>query len=737
MSSCRLYAYVLACISALVMPLSVFALEAEHIVDGTFELGTLNVDIQRYPRYPRKERESGPRIITSESTKKPCLFLPAQPEGGYRFTYAPFELHSTQRYQFQSVLRTTNKTTVTIEVRAGSRRIEQKSWSATNSVLDMAFAFDAVGEQGNEVSAHTIRIWIRPQGDACLELISLRGPAIGEHSKALAALLPGRPTGVYGLGEAAHMRASISAGLRQPAYRITDPVAGIVVESNALSQMAGGGADIPLPTTRRGFFRVDLLDGATGDIHAQRGYVVIRRGADNATRSRRYGVAMEEEHSQDTMVYARSVPEDVYRLAADIGAGSLRIFALASPEKLSSDGVRFDFYELDGAIDLADKYDLEVMLELGVNDLRSIPAWMRLDSPGDGAIDLRKGLRIKRQREAFSFAAAEGVYLSMAQYRLYLERLFGHLSGRVSLFEIWNEPGHKLRPEDYIRIAELTRNIQKASIPDARLLGPTSSAVQENGRGRAPAVLPGFVFDVMKAGRMNIDILSYHSAHVFPFMGDEFDRRNQETGFVQRLRRVLHDVGSGELPVWDTERGVPWKSYHADRIDMWKGRQGPDAWIGAADYLEPTRRLAGIFSAAWAAGVERLFWFNVDPSTSTIARTDVRWGMFDADMEPMPHIAAFDAYTETVGAGVFQNLIDKPDGTRCYVFRRGQETVLVVFNWKDEAGAIHISSPGTHMEIRDVMGNIVAEGEGQYALAAGMWAQYAVIGAAPDNITIE
>lgn len=737
MSSCRLYAYVLACVSAVVMPVSVVALESEYIADGTFELGALNVDIQRYPRYPRKERESEPRIITSESTKKPCLFLPAQPEGGYRFTYAPFELSSMQRYQFQSVLRTTNKTTVTVEVRAGGRRIEQKSWSGTNETLDMGFSFDAVGERRNEASVHAIRIWIRPQGDACLELVSLRGPATGQYSKALAALLPDKPAGVYGLGEEAHMRASISAGLRQPAYRITDPVAGIVVESNALSQKASGGVDIPLPTTKRGFFRVDLLDEVTGDIHAQRGYVVIRRGADEAIRSRRYGVAMEEEHSQDTMVYARSMPEDVYRVAADIGAGSMRIFALASPEKLSADGVRFDFYGLDRAIDLAGKYDMEVMLELGSNELHSVPAWMRLDSPGDGAIDLRKGLRTKRQREAFSLTAAEGVYLSMAKYRLYLERLFGHLSGRVSLFEIWNEPGHKLRPGDYIRIAELTRNIQRAAIPDARLLGPTSSAVQESERGRDPTVLPGFVFDVMKAGRMNIDILSYHSAHAFPFMGDEFDRRNQETGFVQRLRRVLNDVGAGGLPVWDTERGVPWKSYHADRIDMWKGRQGPDAWIGAADYLEPTRRLAGIFSAAWAAGVERLFWFNVDPSTSTIARTAVRWGMFDADMEPMPHIAAYDAYTETVGAGVFQKLVDKPDGTRCYVFRRGQETVLVVFNWKDEAGAIHIASPGTHIEIRDVMGNIVAEGEGQYALTAGMWAQYAVIGAAPDNIRIE
>lgn len=189
--------------------------------------------------------------------------------------------------------------------------------------------------------------------------------------------------------------------------------------------------------------------------------------------------------------------------------------------------------------------------------------------------------------------------------------------------------------------------------------------------------------------------------------------------------------------MWDTERGVPWTTYHADRIDKWEGRRGPDAWIDAADYLEPTRRLPGIFSAAWAGGVERLFWFNVDPSTSTIARTAVRWGMFDADMEPMPHIAAYDAYAEIVGDGAFQKLIAKPDGTRCYVFRRGAGTVLVAFNWRGDAGTIHITSPGSRISIRDIMGNIVNDGQDQYALSAGIWTQYAVIGALPDNIKIE
>ncbi len=738
MNSYRHYAGLLIGILAGLLPVSVYALETEYITDGRFELGTINVDIQRYPRYPKLNPESVPRIIASDQKGGRCLLLPAMPEGGYRLTYAPFKLIPRGRYHFQAVLQSNDKTDIRVEVRSGSRRLERKIWSVKNNKIDMDFDFIAANETKNKTSVHALRIWIQPQGDACLRLVSLRGPAEKAQPQPLVNITPDQPLGVYGMGETAYMNVTAAPSLTQISYRIIDPVTQTLIDNKTLTPKKGEELKITLPTDRRGFFRVDLVGDHTDEVLAERAYVVINREKTPPGTSRRYGLAMEEEHGLHAMISAGLAPKDIYRLATDIGAGSIRIFTPAKPGNLSRDGIRYNFHQLDAALDLADKYNLEVMLELGSNAMHRIPAWLRSMKAGRETINLENGLHTKRLKKAFARTTDKGSYLSLTKYRLYLQRVFEHLAGRVNFFEIWNEPGHKLKPKDYVRISDATRSVQKEFASQAKLLGPTSTAVREHGHGRNPDTLPNFALSVMKLGLgKDIDIFSYHSRHAFPFMGKNFDRRNQETGYAQRLRQILNKTGAEQLPIWDTERGVPWKSYHSQRTDIWHGKKGPNAWVGSYDYLEPARRLPEIFSASWAEGVERLFWFNVDPGTSTIAHSQARWGFFDADMEPMPHIAAYDAYSEIVGDGIFHHRMDKADGTRAYIFSRDRNTVVVAFNWMENTSTIQIHSPGSQITIMDVMGNKVATGKGEYQLTAGSWPQYVIIDKPPESIKIK
>lgn len=725
-------------IALLANPIFVSALETEYITDGHFELGTMNVDIQRYPRYPLQKPDAIPRIVKAENNKERCLLLPSLPEGGYRFTYEPIELKPSERYDFRAIVRSGKDANIRVEVRSGSQRIVRKIWSLDNDSKELKFYFISAASQNTDTSVHSLRIWVQPKEDTCLKLVSLRGPATKNvHSQPIVNITPDQPTGVYGLGETAYMNVTMALSLKNSAYRIINPVAQTVTVDKTLIQKTNGESKISLPTNERGFFIVDMLDDASEKILLQRSYVVINRKTKNTENSQRYGLDMEEEHSVNTVTYAKSTPEDVYQIAADIGADSIRIFALASPEKLSTDGIRYDYHEIDSGLDLAEKYNLSVLLELGINELHKIPAWLRTDNDSVDTIELESVLHTKRQKKAFERTIEKGRYLSLNKYRLYLQRLFEHLEGRVAFFEIWNEPGHKFSANDYIRIARITRSVQSEFAPHAKLLGPTSSTIQEHGKGRNQKALPGFVGNIMNADAdKNIDILSYHSRHAFPFMGKNFDRRNQETGYAHRLKQVLIKAGVSQLPIWDTERGVPWKTYHPQRTDIWQDEKGHDAWVTSFDYLEPARRLPGIFSAAWAGNVERLFWFNVDPGTSTIARARVRWGFFDADMEPMPHIAAYDAYSELVGNAIFYKLVDRPDGTRCYVFSRDGMTILVAFNWQGSTGTINIKAPGSQIDIIDVMGNEVAKSRNQYQLSAGSWAHYVVIDSLPETVTI-
>jgi len=581
-------------------------------------------------------------------------------------------------------------------------------------------------------------MWIEPREDVCLGSVSLLGPADRAIAQPSVVLRPDRPLGVYGMSESAYMNVSVSESADKLRYRIMDPVRNETIAQGRLPGKGKRDMLVTLPTGRRGFFRVEVLtdDGAVAQ--AQRAYVVINRDRGTAASRQFYGLAAEEEHGSLSMVNARLTPRAIYQFVADIGIGNLRMFSSARPDRLSRDGINYDFHELDAALELARENDMDVLMELGSNTPHRVPAWLRSRKGGGDVIDLASGLKTKRLKNALARTKEKGRFLSLARYRAYLEAVFLHTGDRVASYEIWNEPGHKFLPGDYVTLARITRDVQQKYAPHARLLGPTSTSVHEHGRGRDPGALPGFLSTVMKDGLGKyIDIVSYHSRHAFNFLGKDFDRRNQETGYATRIRKVMKKEGMGGVPMWDTERGVPWSSYHRERTDIWAGKRYRDSWVMPYDYLEPAKRLPHIFAASRAEGVQRLFWFNLDPSVSTLARSRVRWGMFDADMEPMPQITAYDAFAEIIGDGVFRKRVEKPDGTRCYVFSRGSKTIVLVFNWKERSGSVRINYPGAMFTIRDAMGNVIAEGHDSYHVVSGAWSKYVVIPKTADGLVIE
>jgi len=729
MSDHRVLCVFLTCFFTGVNSFSVYATDVEHIWNNDFSAGISGIDLQRFPRYPKITIEVVPELVKEVATGKPCLNFPSVPEGGYRLSYTPVELISDEEYNFSVSLRSIGKTRINVEIRSAGKKVKFKNWLVKNEKVNLDFDFDSIDAK-TKLGVYSVRIWIRPKGSACLESVSLRGPAINKQALLSANLSPDHSLGVYGIDEPGNMEV-FAPSFYTMKYKIFDPIAQVIVSDGVFPEAAANGYKIRLPTNKRGFFRFDLIDKVSGNILSQRAYVVINKGGDSDSLSKRYGMAMEEEHSAQSMVAAKVSPDDVYKLAYDMGVGSVRVFSLASPDNVSHDGMLYDFHQLDSSLVLAKKYNMDVLLELGSNELHRLPGWLRTDSEDKNDIDLVAGLHSKRLKKAFERTEKKGSYLSLENYRSYLKHIFEHVSDSVNYYEIWNEPGHKMLSRDYLTIAQVTREVQKDVQPLAKLLGPTSTTVREHDKGKNPSRIPNFISDLLNNGLSEyIDILSYHSRHAFPFMGREFDRRNQETGYVDRLRSAAEKVSAANLTLWDTERGVPWKSYHSERIDLWKGKTGPDAWVTSFDYLEPARRMPGIFAAAMQQGVERLFWFNMDPSASTIGRSKVRWGMFDADMEPMPHIATYDALTEIVGDADFKRLLEKDSGMRAYMFQRGKDTVVLVYNWQEKDETVTVDAGVMKLEVFDVMGNLIdgeMNNDTSRRLNINGWPQYIVI----------
>ena len=208
----------------------------------------------------------------------------------------------------------------------------------------------------------------------------------------------------------------------------------------------------------------------------------------------------------------------------------------------------------------------------------------------------------------------------------------------------------------------------------------------------------------------NIDILSFHSEHAFKSLGKKFDFRNEETGYPDLIRKVLDGANLLDtFDIWDTERGISWTSSHPERVDRISGDTKVKASNKTHDFLEVSRRLPAIHAAAFASGVKKVFWFYMDSSTSTITKLHHRYGFFDAELEPMPQIAVYDAMTEIIGDAKFERLIDLNSGTRIYLFSRSKKVIALIFNWKQMDDEISYNSTQNHVSHLDIMGNPVEQ----------------------------
>lgn len=705
----------------------------EFIRGGGFEQGFGDFEVYRFPRnFQDKDSPVVSRVENEVLSGRYSMLLPRLDAGGYRIVFPEYDLVANEDYSLGFRVKAAKPVRATIELYSGTENISRQTVSlkAGDSKADFLLRTSPGSGFVKDQSAKGYRIVLRIMSDVYMVIdeISLIGP--GHSSLATrpwVELIPDNFLGVYGIAEAGTMRVASSMDSRMR-YRIMDAVRDISLTGKE-SKPLGQDGIVNINTDKRGAYRVLVYGGAADDNKealATRRYVVIdRTHVEPATT--RYGIAMEE-HGQKTHIDGRIRAADFYLLAAELGAGSVRIFTLAMPDIVSTDGIRYDFSQIDKALALCRENDLEPLVELGSNLPNRIPQWLLTSENRPDTIDLRRGLATKKLQQRLARIGGKH-YLDLAVYEQYLHEVFKHLGDQVRYFEIWNEPGHKFLPQDYLKIARLTRKVQLRDAPNTKLVGYTSTKQPGRAGELSKSVkLPGFLDTLLSEDRAeSIDVMSYHSKHAYKFLGDSQDPEEDETGYVDLIRKSIASNGiKRALPIWDTERGILWSS---DRVVTDRS--------GMASY-EVARRLPGIYAASMASGVERLFWFYMDSSTSTIARTAIRRGFFDANLEPMPHIAVYDALTQLIGDSRFVRKIERDDGLKIYIFENINETIMMAFNWRRQISRFGIEYPGTGYLQLDVMGNDVLNATGDDfqtnpEITVDGWPQYLVFREARAN----
>lgn len=215
-------------------------------------------------------------------------------------------------------------------------------------------------------------------------------------------------------------------------------------------------------------------------------------------------------------------PARTYALAAELGVKWARCqTGWARCEKAKG---AYDFGWLDEVVDGLLKIGIQPWFNLGYGNPLYTP---KADATAVGWVPV------------FDEAALAG-------WKAFTERLAEHFKGRVTHWEIWNEPNitafwkpGKPDAASYVKLVEQTAPLIRARVPGAVIVG-----------GAYAGIPMDFYAACLEAGLgKHVDRISYHPYRAVPEKG--YDEE------VRKMRELLGKHGAAHVKLWQGENGCP------------------------------------------------------------------------------------------------------------------------------------------------------------------------------------
>jgi hypothetical protein len=251
---------------------------------------------------------------------------------------------------------------------------------------------------------------------------------------------------------------------------------------------------------------------------------------------------------------------------------------------LESQRGKWDFSNLDRALDLAEQHKVEVFLTLAWS-----PSWAsaRPNDKGHGP----------------QGAVAEPK--NMADWQNYVETIATKYKGRIKDYEIWNEPNSKgfysgSIPQ-LVQLAQIAYTTIKRVDPSAIVTSPPVAGDNLN-----------WLEDYLKAGGGKYADVIGHHFYVNPGPPELM------VPLIEHVRQIMERNGVGHKALWDTETG--WA------IQDQEGTVQPATGGGFNGIVLSENQAAGYVARSyilnWAAGAERLYWYAWDDGVMGLAEKD-------------------------------------------------------------------------------------------------------------------
>lgn len=337
---------------------------------------------------------------------------------------------------------------------------------------------------------------------------------------------------------------------------------------------------------------------------------------------------------------------------------------------------KFDFSALDRQLAMYEKYNMVLYPVIGDGFKENYKHWEAQSWPL-WVIPLSE--RVKNDPPYVMKHVRGHILLPpLDLYRDCIFRIAKHARGRIPVYEIINEPSLYLSPENYMRYMTAAASAIREADPAAKITG--ACLTSDFGHDSSP-----WMYKCIELGILNyVDSFSTH-----PYRSRELGSVRPADRELEKLRGVLNSFQRPQLQIWNTElyyladNGAKYDSYedglYSAHHVVW--RFLVDLGEGATQSL----------SVHWSGLWKSLLTPNMQHTNSRIH-----------ELIPSENMLACNAMARLFERAERIAKFRYPNGIICYAFRKDGKLIAAVWNYQKKKG---IHADFSAFEVMDLFGN--------------------------------